>query len=512
MFRKTALGFLLAAFILLSFSVMGLAIGVRPLVIDLNLRPGDVHDFEIILSSTATMQEDIDLSIYQPVQQITGQIVYRKGDAAVYSPVNWIELEKDRVIVPPGQDAKVKGRVQVPYDAGGSYTLILMVEPVVDESAMGVVLRVRYAVRIDITVDRAGLRPRAEVVEFGLQADDQRLPVLMAHVQNPSPLHYRVFGEATIRDNSRRLVERVVMRTEAAHAADQDYTRLYRGAEIRLQASVQEPLAPGEYDVRFFLRYADGLQITRSQQITVREGDFNQRITPLKVEPQLIEATVRPGGVVTQVVQMQNRTGDPVHVKVGTRDIDPEYPRSVFESFAVQYRGEQELELKPRYQGRGVLIFRAPRDIGPGGYYGYVDLNAFSFEGEHLERYPIQVRLLIGEGWESELEMLNAHHSVDQGEHFLSVEVRNKGLSHIDPKGVMYLKDSNGLITKTLALHLPEGVDTILPEQTGYLVTGTVDSIEPGEYMAEIQIERPGQEPYVYELPITIQDEGAHIH
>ncbi len=46
-----------------------------------------------------------------------------------------------------------------------------MVEPAVDETDVGITFRVRYAVRINIDVDRPGLRPRGDILNFDLKAE-----------------------------------------------------------------------------------------------------------------------------------------------------------------------------------------------------------------------------------------------------------------------------------------------------------------------------------------------------
>ncbi len=61
-------GFTIVVLILLfSFSGNVLAIGLRPLVIEMDLEPGTVEDFTILLSPEET-KTVINVSLYQPVQ------------------------------------------------------------------------------------------------------------------------------------------------------------------------------------------------------------------------------------------------------------------------------------------------------------------------------------------------------------------------------------------------------------------------------------------------------------
>jgi hypothetical protein len=503
--RKKALVAVVFTIFLLGLSSYGtFAFGVRPLIIDLDLMPGDTRTFELVLTPEAT-QKVVGLTVYQTTQLKTGDLAYEKGDPNICPAVNWIELESHQVIVAPNEEKTVKGKVAVPFDAGGSYTVAVMVEPAPDESDFGIVLHVRYAVRININVQRPGLRPWSEIAEFQLLPDEKRSPVVTTLVSNPSPLYYFAAGEATIRDQKRRLIERVTLRTQAAQQAGRDETRIYPGAEVLFQGQITEALLPGEYDLRLFLRYADGKQVIKSKRVTVKEGDFVQRITHLKLQPETIAVNLRPGAAASQVLQMQNRTDKALSIKLGARDIASEYPQSVFSSLDVQLRGQGELTLEPHRQDRNVFIFRSTKDLEPGGYYGYLDVHAYSEEEELLETYPIPISVLVGEGWENLAEVLNVDYDYYDGEYLFSADVRNLSKAHIVPTGTLYLKDDQGVIKRTLRLELLEGVDSILPQRAERLVASVRDVLEHGEYTGDIRILDGDVEIGAAELPLVIQ-------
>ena len=68
---------LIAAVIIAVANQATLAFGVRPLVIDIDCRPGDTRDFEIILNPGNT-EETVQLSLYQPVQMLSGNLAYQE--------------------------------------------------------------------------------------------------------------------------------------------------------------------------------------------------------------------------------------------------------------------------------------------------------------------------------------------------------------------------------------------------------------------------------------------------
>ena len=92
-----------------------------PLVIDLDERPGDTQDFEIILNPGSS-EETVLLSLYQPVQLLSGSLAYQEPDPDTFPSVNWVKLDKSEAKVYPGEDTVISGTVKVPFDAGGSHT------------------------------------------------------------------------------------------------------------------------------------------------------------------------------------------------------------------------------------------------------------------------------------------------------------------------------------------------------------------------------------------------------
>lgn len=492
MLRRYPVALVLLALILLLLSIDGSAVGVRPLAIDMHLQPGDTSEFELILSPEPT-QQVVGLSLFRPIQLINGALAYEEGDASVYKPIDWVDLDQDRVVVVPGEDTIVKGRVQVPFDAGGSYIVVVMVEPEGStghvEGASGVVFRVRYAVRIAIHVDRPGLRPEAEVIDFQLVPDEEGRPLAVAHIDNPSSLMYSLSAEATIRDEDRRLVERIDLQTRTARDSGLPSTSIFPGNELQLEGAVTEPLFAGDYEMRLFLRYADGRQIIRREQISLTGDEFNQddRMAYLKVEPETIEVSMRAGGSATQVIEMTNRMGEAVSVQIAGSNIEEEYPYSIFDSLEVGLRGQTELTLEPRRPGRSVVTIRAPRELADGGYYGNLEIGVLSEAGDLVEVHTVPISVVVGSPSDYQVEVLSLQGDYYDGECLLSLAVQNRSSVHVKPTATAYIRDSEGIAVSTQELVLQEGTDRILPEKVSYL-TAVAANLEPGEYVADLSV------------------------
>lgn len=505
--RTLRVGVLIALILFLGIATLKTeAVGVRPLVADLYVRPGEVAPFEIVFSSSGFL-EILDLVVYEPRQLLDGTLSFVLSDPAVFPSAQWVSMEQWRVVVRPGQDGRVLGEVHVPFDAGGTYPIVVMVEPEVP-AATGVTVRVRYAVRLQVHVERAGLRPVADLLEFDLVADEQGAPALMMHVHNPSPLLYDVSGEVTIRDETRRLVERVAMHTEWSKQVGVDATPIYPGADVKFFGEITEPLYPGDYEVRLFMRYGDGRQIVQTRKITLVGDEFDQteRMRPIAVEPERISLQMRPGQVASVPLQFRNRTAEELAVSVGMREISPDYGHSVFEAVEFQSRGETAQLVEGRRSGRSVLIIRAPRDIDPGGYYGYIEVAVFDGD-DPVDTVSVPVELVVPGPWEPRAEVLDF--TYEPGDELsgavFSVLVGNLSNVHFRPSGFIYLNNADGDTVRTMFLDADEDVPHILPDRSGYLIAVSAN-LEPGEYTAEVHVQYEQQDLDVVEFPLVIQE------
>lgn len=479
-------------FALLSFGGVQAA-AVQPLVFDIEANPGAKIPFEILVSA----EEDQEIvvvnfaSIIQDVDSSLQFILQEEWDNPVFS---WINLETNQLIIPPGKQQAVRGEVNVPFDAAGTHVLALMIEPQTIIATEQVSIRIIYAVRLVIDVQRPGLRPEISVESIRVELDEDGSPFVRAVVHNTSNLLYPLGAEMTIRDENRALVERLVFGLEDYELGVTPTIDIYPGSELWLDAPITKPLFPGTYEMRLFLRYADGRQKVHTEQLVVEEGDFLYDLENVYItaKPEVLSASLRPGGADSQILEITNNSSEPILVALGAYDVAQEYARSVFENLTVKLRTPDILEIDPRRSARAVIVVRAPREGVSGGYYGYITAYAFSQDEEYLGEKTVELHAVVSGEHHYEAEVLSAMVAESDGLLFSAV-VENKSDVHISPTGVAYLKDEAGEIIRVISLNLQEGVNHILPEQTGYLMAEGWE-IEPGEYLAEIHVYNDGLE------------------
>lgn len=484
--------------IILLLSMSALAVGVRPLVIDLDLKPGETRNFELILSPSGS-EETVNLRFYEPVQLLNGSLAYREPGHESFSAISWVTLDRQQVQVYPGEEVRVGGTVRVPFSAGGSHTIVIMVEQQVPPAQQGITLQIRYAVRLNIRVERPGLRQTADLVELSLIPGEQNEPIIRAVLENSSVWDYLVSGEVTIRDEEKRLVERVALTAPATAGSGTNQIRMYPGSQVEFLGPITKRLAPGEYNLRLFFRYGDHGQIVKSDTITIAEGQFAfpmaDELGAFSIEPDAIELTARAGERKSQVLQFTSEIGESVLLSVEAQPIVHDYPYSLVDWVEFRTQGAPQFELPGRRTARLGLTIAVPRDVPDASYHGYVAVRAVSVsDGELLTERNIPVSVLVGTDHKYEADVRSFHGEIVEGvETLLSLDIQNTGNALLTPQASVIITTLEGEFVDRALLLLPEGERGILPLMSQRL-EGTVGVLEPGTYSAQITIQHAGQE------------------
>ena len=494
MLRMTGFTIVVLVF-LLSFSGVALAVGLRPLVIEMDLEPGTVKDFVILLSSEET-RTIINVNLYQPVQLLDGGLIFEEGDPLQNPAIGWVELDKKQILLIPGEEGKITGRVRVPFDARGSYMATIMVEPERRQTSQ-IALHFRFAVRLRIRVERPGLRPAAEVEKFVLAAGEEKEPVLQALVRNTSALDYPTAAEATIRDGQGRLVERVELRPERLWAHPKQEILMYPFSKLLYIGKVKKYLPPGEYQLRLFFRYAAGKQVIVTETVQIGAEDFSfpeTEFAALQVSPEELSFAGRPGTVSSRALTFTNNSGEecilflsPVHLEYG-------YAYSIFEHTEFAIRGDDQFLLEPGKKKTVITTVHFPRDAKGQGNYGFLKAEAFKLDGGPLYEQMIPLEAVVGGDHQHTAEVLDFTYKRTGEEVLFSLVLKNTGNIKIFPTGQVVVRDQEGRLITTVELSgAGEGKTPVLPGKLSTL-QGTSLKILPGDYQLEVSIQAEKEE------------------
>jgi hypothetical protein len=506
MYKKTFIYLIVVILFMIILSAAVSAVGVRPLVLSFDLKPGESTDFELLLTP-GSARETIDLIPYHPIQNLSGGLSYEVGNLTKHLALNWIELEQTQIVVPPGQEQVVRGQINVPFDAAGTHTAVIMVEQADDGTENQNLLnyKVRYAVRVNINIDRPGQRARAEISSLELSKNKEGNPQLVAHIKNASPVHFNASAEATIRDENNRLIERLNLVSEAAARANSLSTRIYPESEVNFQENLSQPLFPGDYNLQIFLRYGDNRQLVERKAITLEEElTKSGEVRHLSVEPELISEKIRAGAPVTQIIDLNNISNENYKVKINRNEVVDNSRYSLFNLGELQLRGGDELELESRKSERLVFILRSARDAAAGGYYGQLELAVVNAQEEEIETQTIDLEILVGEDWEYRVEAGDLDYQKEGAVQTFTLDFKNSSPVHIVPRVSLNLIDAEGVSIETMNLNSPEEKKQLLPEEMVQMSRKTSD-IKAGTYTAEIIISHQNQEIEIIERTVIIE-------
>ena len=465
------------------------AAGVHPLAIDVFANPGDMVDFELFLTP-GEKPERVNLSLYRLVQQLNGELDYEPAEPADCPQGNWVSMPM-QVEVLPGHDTKVSGTVRVPFDAVGSNTIIIMVEPEHEKKDAEISFRVRYAVRLTIRVDRPGLRPSAEIVEFCVVKDEKGEPVIQARVRNTSALDYLTSCEVTIRDHRRRLLERVELKPASYRSAGILESRLYPFSEVLYTGKPLDALLPGTYELRLFFRYASRLQLVKAKNVTIKDCDYvfpASKLKSIKVTPMDLEFTGRPGEVSSKGLRLENRGKETVTIVLEPADIEPCYAYSIFSNAEFEVRGGPCITIPPGRTVNVVTRVRFPKDSKVQGNYGLLRVKAYSTNKEFVEESVVNLSATVLGSHVCSAKILSVSMERDGDDHEISMVIENTGNVKTHVTACAVLRDANSAIAGNVRL----GIDkmqsaSVLPSRFATL-TGTVKGLKPGAYKAEVRV------------------------
>lgn len=464
------------------------AVGVRPLVIEMIVRPGDEREFSIDLIPD-TMEELIELVLYEPVQQLSGGLMYQLPVNPGFSATSWVSFNENPIRVRPGQESQATGIVRVPFSASGSHTVVVMVESRPPDDPSGFTFRVRYAVRLRIVVERAGIRPTAELNSLVVRPGEKGEPVIAARFHNTSPLDYFVSGEVTIRDQDRRLVERITLRTPAGSSAGSDTTRVYPGAEVEFVGSITRPLSPGEYWIQAFLRYGESGQILQNETIIISPGEYVfpgfDESAAIVVTPPHVDHQLRAGERKSQVFEFESMVGEPVRVEIGLQEIVADYAYSLVEW--MELRSQPEFVLPAKARTRLAMTIAVPRDGVDGSYHGNVTFTAYStVSGELLSESVVPINVLVGTEHRREIQIRSLQAQTIQNEGtYLSIDLVNSGNVAFMPQFSAVISNQAGEFIERVVFELPEEERGILPQQATHMLA-LATLLETGTYEVEV--------------------------
>ncbi|NLO73524.1 MAG: hypothetical protein GX100_05355, partial [candidate division WS1 bacterium] len=334
-----------------SSAARGFSLGVNPPLIDLVGSPGARKTFGIKVRNYDPLKPLLArLWPADVIQQANGAVTFRERMGYEYSCVDWLELGKREVLIPPGQEVEVPVTLTVPGgNTRGSFHAIIAVSghppesvnvaPETENQAFGY-MRVAFGVIVHFNVagtllphaqiDPMYISPTPDPASGLTEATAPAKRWLVVPLRNTGNSMIYGYGWALLRNKGSG---GLVQRWRVGQKEFGERVVVYPGRRIALYLPLDRPLPAGEYTAQVRLDYdkhraASGtstFEITpeQAQQGYARLSGPFQSLTiglSLAVNNEMTAISAAPGGFRTGWVTVMNH--EDAHVQVTAEAVD----------------------------------------------------------------------------------------------------------------------------------------------------------------------------------------------
>jgi len=540
-------------------------IGVRPLTIYLELAPNKKGEFTIEAYSTSP-KEDASVHIYlaEVAQKEDGSVDFFDAGELPYSCTPWIKLDKTDLIVPAGEVAKIRGTVLVPAGKSGSRVAAIMVEPGYEKKPTGVSIKIRYAVVLKLNIQGRPTIEQAELKKIGIKKLADGTAGIEALIANTSEAEFKARGKISLQDSSGKIVAGFPLTTEALERKhkneekenkrmkkapqqkDEDAQSIFPGARVAFFGRLDKSIPPGEYTAILNLKYGKKTltakqKVVLSQELASLLPKEAAATSSFEIKPANLEIKGQPGGVRAGSFSIVNLTQEPIQVSLSVKDLEygPEGETVVREKNSTPYSAADWIELEigectigPRLS-RGIAVkFAASRSAEPGERYAAIVIEkkhssaAAAAEQEasssspsaqssspsgqnsstsgQAERGIVEVVAIVPGQIEPAAEIVNFKHlTQSEGNLEFLLEVKNSGLSHLEPKGRIMVKDIYNHDAGQIEMKLLSPI--ILPKTVARMRGVLGKKLTAGEYVAIAEVDYGGKEAARSKITFTVK-------
>jgi hypothetical protein len=281
MFNSNLIKIIIIILVGVSASVQAGEFAISPLVINIEGKKNTRIPFEFTVKAKKT--GDVKIKIFDLNQIETGHMGFIEGDKVnKESKSNWVTLDKTQFSIKQNDFRVAKGYVVIPRKAKGQHLAAVMVEEVQDEEVKnGIKVNVRYAVilKIDTTTgkkSRSRTKTKFEELSFRKVDDGWEFE---GYFHNLSKTEGRLFTELQLRNNDKKLVGRVSLKTLSAWQRNEGESMVYPGSRVKIFGKLPKDVIEGGYQVRIKNKFNDSNQPVFRQNIDLviqDETSFNQ--------------------------------------------------------------------------------------------------------------------------------------------------------------------------------------------------------------------------------------------
>jgi len=245
---------------------------VSPLVLDVEGIKNRPVPFEFTVK--AKKPGEVALKVFDLKQMETGHMGFIEGEKKdKTSKFNWVKLDVTGVKLKTDEFAVIRGTVTIPSRAKGKHLAAVMVEEVKPENEKkGIDVNVRYAVVIKINTQKKGKKVRVKTKFEALTfVKKEGAWVFEGWFENKGRAEGQLIAELQLRDDNRRLVGRIPMKTLSAWQRREEGSMVYPGSKVKIFGTLNEDVLDGQYTVRIKNKFNGRTQSVFKEKIDLKE-------------------------------------------------------------------------------------------------------------------------------------------------------------------------------------------------------------------------------------------------
>lgn len=261
--------------LLLSVVVQAGEFAIAPLVINIEGEKNTKIPFEFTIK--AKKSGSVQLKVFDLNQIETGHMGFVEADKSnKESKANWVSIKDTEYSIKEGEFSVATGYVVIPSKAKGQHLAAVMVEEMENkEMKNGITVNVRYAVILKIDT----LKGKVSKVRTKTQFDNLTYRKVEGGwefegvFENQSKTEGKLFAELQLRNNDKKLVGKLTLKTLSAWQRNESESMVYPGSKVKVFGKIPEDLSEGVYDVRIKNKFNDRNQPVIRENITLKIVD-----------------------------------------------------------------------------------------------------------------------------------------------------------------------------------------------------------------------------------------------
>lgn len=484
------------------------SIGVKPMVIDLELSPNSKGDFKIEVFSTTKEEASVHVSIFDTIQKEDGSLEFVEVGKNPFSCAKWIKLDKTDFIVSGEDTVYVNGEIFVPRTASGMRIATLMIEPGYEKKPTGITVKIRYAVVLRLKIKGKPVIEKARLENFGIKQLDDGTPTLEVLLFNNSEIDYFVKGKIIVQDSSGKILNNLNLTTDslerkkidmgkkAPKSIDEEGQKLYPGSKVVFWSRIDKFLPEGEYNAIVNIKYGKKTLTKKGKFVISKEmvEHFKEnKLTSFEIQPEKVEIKIARGGKRISNFKIINHSSRTLNLKIYLNDIsfNKNGEKILKEKGTTSYSladyfslEKEDYSIEPGKVQTIQYMLNIPTSAPPGGRYGTLVIENLA---DKSQKKYFGLVVLTQDKIQTGIDLRNVSIlNEDNDKQIISLELKNISPIHLTPSGKITLKDSNQI--RIASIELKFDGDFLLPETIGILKGDLKKKLVKGKYFLTAEV------------------------